>query len=74
VPGPNVTTPRVFRACIDGLLDVFDGNDQLQNLSTIKSDTLVQREASPSTRMSAQIPLQPIDIHDQSAILVLQVR
>ena len=73
VPGPNVTTPRVFKAAIEGLLDVFDANDQLQDLAIIKRDLIVQRETSPSTRMAAQIPLRPIDIHDQSAVKVLQV-
>jgi len=72
-PGANVTTPRVVKAMIDGLTDVFAGNDLLQNVPVIKSQTQVLRDSSNRSRMGAKVPLQPIDILDQLAMRVDQV-
>lgn len=72
-PGPLVVTPRIFKGAIYGLLDVYDQNDLLQNVADIKAATVVQRETNPTTRMSARIPLQPIDNALQFAIAVDQV-
>ena len=72
-PGPRVVTPRVVKAMIDGLTDVYNGNDLLQNASVIKSQTLVLRDSGNRTRMGAKVPLQPIDILDQLAFRVDQV-
>lgn len=72
-PGPGVVTPRVVKALIDRLSQDYAENDLLQNVSEIKANTLVVRESSPTTRMSARIPLQPIDVLHQVAFLVDQV-
>lgn len=72
-PGPRVVTPRVVKAMIDGVTDVYSGNDLLQNASVIKSQTLVLRDSGNRTRMGAKVPLQPIDILDQLAFRVDQV-
>jgi len=58
---------------IDGITDNYGGNDLLQNVSTIKSQTLVLRDSNNRTRMGAKIPLQPVDILDQLAFRVDQV-
>lgn len=72
-PGPNVVTPSRYRSCVFGLLDAYNGNDLLQNIDVIKANTIVQRETSPTTRLSVRIPLQPIDNAKQFAIAVDQV-
>lgn len=72
-PGPDVVTPKIYKGAVFRLLDDYDGNDLLQNLAAIKNGTVVQREASPRTRMSARIPLQPIDNAEQFAIALDQV-
>lgn len=73
VPGPSVCTPSQFQGQIFGLLNQYDENDLLQNLADIKAGTIVQRETSPSTRMTARIPLQPVDNLEQMAVAVDQV-
>lgn len=73
LPGPGVVTPSVFKGQIFSLLNSYDENDLLQNLADIKAGTIVQRETSPSTRMSALIPLQTVDNLEQMAVLVQQV-
>ncbi|MDI3282115.1 hypothetical protein [Polyangium sp. 15x6] len=72
-PGPNVATPRIVKALVDRLSDDYGEDDLLQNVSTIKSQTLVLRDSANKTRMSAKIPLQPVDILDQVAFRVDQV-
>lgn len=72
-PGPQVVTPSRYRACVFRLLNEYDENDQLDRVDIIKAGTIVQREASPNTRMSALIPMRPISIADQFAVQVNQV-
>lgn len=72
-PGGSVLTPTVYKGAILGLLDLYDSNDLLDNLALIKSGLVVQREVSPSTRMSARIPLRPIENAEQFAIALDQV-
>ncbi len=74
-PGPTVLTPRVVKASIVRLVrDWGEGElDLLQNSEDIIANTLVIREASPSTRMSARVPLQPCDLAHQVGLLVEQV-
>ncbi len=72
-PGPLVVTPRIFKGAIFGLIDVYDLNDLLQDVPVIKASTVVQRETNPGTRMSARIPLRPIDDFFQAALAVDQV-
>jgi phage tail sheath gpL-like len=72
-PGPTVVTPIILKGAIFTRLDQYDSNDLLQNVSVIKANTIVQREASPTTRLSARIPLQPVDNAEQFALAVDQV-
>lgn len=73
VPGPGVVTPRVVKALIDRLSQDYAENDLLQNVTEIKANTLVIREVAPTTRISARVPLQPIDVLHQVAFLVDQL-
>ncbi len=72
-PGGDVVTPTLFRGAILGLLDVYDSNDLLDQVALIKSGLQVQRESSPTTRMSARIPLRPVENAEQFAIALDQV-
>lgn len=73
IPGGSVVTPRVMKAAINKLTNDYNELDLLQNVAAILADTQVIRESSPTTRMSARIPLQPIDILDQTATAIDQV-
>ncbi len=72
-PPATVITPTIFKASINRITDDFAEDGQLQHVDAIKAATVVQRETSPSTRMSARVPLEPIDIFDQAAIQVDQI-
>ena len=72
-PGPNVVTPRVLKAAINRLTHDYEENDLLQHVADIITNTIVIRESSPTTRMSAQIPLWTADILDQIATQVNQI-
>ena len=67
LPGPTVVTPRIVLAAINKLTDDYDNLDCLQNAAQIKANTQSIREASPTTRISNRIPLQPIDVLHQLA-------
>lgn len=73
IPGPQVITPTLWRGTILGLIDAYDSNDLLQNVAETKAELLVQRESNPSTRMTARIPLAPIDNAKQFAAAIDQV-
>ena len=72
-PGANVLTPRRLRNCVFGLIDVYAGNDLLQDVAKIKDGTIVQRESNPRTRMGVRIPLRTVDNFLQSALDINQV-
>lgn len=72
-PGGDVVTPRIYKGALFRLIDDYDENDLLQDVQAIKDGTVVQREASPRTRISARIPLRPIDNAEQFAIALDQV-
>lgn len=72
-PGGEVVTPTIYKGAVFRLIDDYDANDLLQNVAEIKARTVVQRETVPTTRMSARIPLQPIDNAEQFAIALDQV-
>lgn len=71
-PAPNVVTPRVIKASVNRLTHDYAEDGLLQNVANIVLGTIVQRSATV-TRMSVQIPLQPVDILDQIATQLLQV-
>lgn len=70
---PGVATPSLWKGLIFGLLDRYSELGLLQNVDAIKKAVIVQRELAPSTRMTARIPLQPIDNLEQTAVAVDQV-
>lgn len=72
-PGGSVLTPTVYKGAIIGLLDVYDSNDLLDNVARIKAGLVVQRESSPTTRMSARIPFRVVDNCEQFAVSLEQV-
>lgn len=72
-PGRQVITPRVMRALVIKKLREYAENDLLQNVDQTIADLIVQRETASPTRMMARIPLQPIDILDQSGFVVDQL-
>lgn len=51
----------------------FGASGLLQNTDATNASAIIQRETSPSTRMSAQFQLVTADIFDQGNILVQQV-
>lgn len=73
IQGPDVITPRVLKALINKLTRDYGDNDLLQRVAEIILGTIAVRESSPTTRLSASVPLQPIDILDQVAFQVNQV-
>jgi phage tail sheath gpL-like len=72
-PGANVATPRIVKAAVDQLTREYGGKDLLENVSTITNNTVVIRETSPTTRMSARIPLDVADILNQIGAVCDQV-
>ncbi len=73
IQGPTVVTPRIALAAINKHTDDWDKADLLQNAATIIANTYCIQEDNPKTRLSAKIPLQPIDILHQSALSIDQV-
>jgi hypothetical protein len=67
-----VVTPRQFRSLINNFISVFNNMGLLQDVQDTINDTVVIRESSPSTRLSAQVPLQPIEILNQIGLVVDQ--
>ena len=63
---------RILRQIAERLEEgVTDGNER--QIRDINGNAIVQAETSPPTRMSAYIPLQPVNIADQFAVLIQQV-
>ena len=52
---------------------VTGANGPVPGSTTILGNMIVQAEVTPPTRMSAYIPLQPVSIADQFAVLLQQV-
>lgn len=73
IPGPNVATPQLVKLQVRSVIDKFDSNDLLDNAAAIKLGTVVQREVSPTTRMSVRVPLATVDNYRQSAVAIDQV-
>lgn len=73
LPSPNSVCPRDMTACINRLTSDYDENGLLQNAAVIRLNTFTVRETNPSTRLSSVIPLQTVDLLDQTAVQLLQV-
>lgn len=72
-PPPNTVTPRVMQALIAQQVREYAAGGLLKNADKIVATTQVVRENSPTTRMSARIPLDVADILDQVATAIDQV-
>ena len=73
VSGAQVVTPSAFKVLIFQLLNSYAEADLVQNVADIKTAVQVVREVTPATRLSARIPLQPVDILDSTATNVDQL-
>jgi phage tail sheath gpL-like len=73
VPGDDVVTPRVFRAAVIKLLRDYEGDDKLENVDATIAGMIVQRESSPTTRLTARIPVDCIDVAKQFGVLLDQI-
>jgi phage tail sheath gpL-like len=69
----NLVWPLSMEATIDQLTQEWADDGQFQNVTQMIANTVVIREASPRSRMSARIPASPVDVLHQIAIQVLQV-
>ncbi len=72
-PGNTVVTPKLFKAMILDIINQYDNDNLLQDVANTVSSIVVVREASPSNRMSARVPLKVIDILNQTATDVSEV-
>jgi len=72
-PDADVVTPDRLKALTIGLLDTYDGNGLLQGVQQTKDESVFQRETVPTTRMSARIPIRPIDNAKQFQLALDQV-
>lgn len=72
-PNAQTVTPRIVKAMVNRTSRNFAEDGMLQRVGEIIAGTIVVRETSPASRMSVQVPLQPIDILDQLAFQVNQV-
>lgn len=83
IPIPGSYTPRLGRLDLFQTLNEFAANAKIQSgvnpdtgvdrLVEQKNNSVVQREASPSSRMGFRVPLQTIDNLRQVAVIVEQV-
>lgn len=72
VLGPDVVTPKVLKAALNRLTQDYFNNSLLQNVDTIKANTVVSISATPG-RIMARVPLEVIDILAQVGVKVDQV-
>jgi phage tail sheath gpL-like len=72
-PPVSVITPRNLKAIASALVDEYVANGLLQKGDQTKSTMIVQRNQSPSNRLSAQVALYPVDILNQVALDLQQV-
>lgn len=71
--GGQVVTPSQVKAAILKLVDDYGDLGLLQRLQEIKDAVVVQRETSNTSRVSARIPLEPVDVADVFANAIQQV-
>lgn len=72
-PGPDVVTPAIFRSALIGLLRVHEAKDRIENVEQTIASLVVQRETTPTTRLSARAQVDFIDVADQFATDIAQV-
>lgn len=72
-PGANVITPKRAKGTVFSVINTYNDNDLLDDAQAIKDGTVVQREASPTTRLGIRVPLRTIDNHRQTVMAIDQV-
>jgi hypothetical protein len=79
-PGPQATTPGLWKSDLNALVDRYDKAGQWAQTvpgqrggDTIIANAIVQQETNPPTRLSAMYGLTPVNIADQFALLVQQI-
>lgn len=72
-PVPGAMTPTAYRALVFQLIREYDANGRLQDAAKIILETVVQIEPATPDRISALVPLRPINIWNSTAIRVDQV-
>lgn len=70
VPGPAVVTPRIFKALLLGVTQDYAARDLIADSAQTIAQTIVER--GPANRLSALVPLKPIDLLDQIGIIISQ--
>jgi phage tail sheath gpL-like len=74
VPSADVVTPRVAKAALSKLVQDYGDVDLVQNVANIQAGIVCQRDPVVPSRIVASVPLETIDILDQTATLVNQTR
>lgn len=72
-PVPNAITPTAYRNLVRQLIREYGDNGLLSDVATIINQTIVQIESSTPDRITAYIPLRPINTWNQTAIRIDQV-
>jgi phage tail sheath gpL-like len=75
-PDPDVVTRSQFRSLLQDLIQEDADNGQIDRAAVkrVKEGVTVLRASSPSTRLTARVPFETIDILDSTATAVDQVR
>lgn len=70
---PDLVTPALIKSAILRLIDDYAENSRVKNVATIKANTVVQRSSSNTNRVEIRVPMEIIDILDQTATDISQV-
>lgn len=73
LPRGNLVWPQIWGNALEGLVEDYGANGQLQNVPDILAGMQTQRETDNPSRMSNLTPLEPVDIADQFCMVVDQV-
>lgn len=73
-PIPGVATPRNLRAILSTQVKSYGNAGLVQDPKNIITSMTVVRETSPSTRLSAAVPLATADVLHQIGVLISQVQ
>jgi phage tail sheath gpL-like len=72
-PVPNAMTPTAYKNLVLQLVREYGDNGMLQDVQTIIAQVIVQIEVATPDRISAYIPLRPIDTWNTTAVRIDQI-
>lgn len=72
-PVPGAITPTAYRNLVFQLIREYNDNGRLQDAALIITQTIVQIEVATPDRISAYVPLRPINIWNTTAIRIDQI-